>query len=84
LSSCGSLILGRAISLPASTASLNMCLSHASSRLIVALAVRFCLSGSITVAEGVVNRKGVRIHDVSNGQVNRELQVLKRIFTLAI
>jgi integrase len=34
--------------------------------------------------EGIVNKKGVRIGDVSNGEINRELQVLKRVFSLAI
>jgi integrase len=34
--------------------------------------------------EGIVNRKGERVSDVSNAQINRELQLLKRIFNLAI
>jgi integrase len=35
-------------------------------------------------AQGIVNRKGERISDVSNAEVNRSLQTLKRIFNLAI
>ena len=35
-------------------------------------------------AQGIVNRKGERIGDVSNGEINRELQHLKRIFSLAV
>lgn len=34
-------------------------------------------------AQGI-ERKGVRVSDVSNGEVNRELQTLKRIFNLAM
>jgi integrase len=34
--------------------------------------------------QGVTNRKGERVGDVSNAEINRELQLLKRMFTLAI
>ena len=34
--------------------------------------------------QGIVNKADVRIGDVSNAEVNRELQTLKRIFNLAI
>jgi integrase len=34
--------------------------------------------------EGIINRKGERIKDVSNAEVNRELAILKRCFALAI
>jgi integrase len=35
-------------------------------------------------AQGIVNRKGVRVADVSNAEINRELQILKRAFRLAV
>lgn len=35
-------------------------------------------------ALGIVNKKGERIGDVSNAEINRELAILKRAFTLAI
>lgn len=35
-------------------------------------------------AEGIVNRKGGRIADVSKAEINRELALLKRTFSLAI
>lgn len=34
--------------------------------------------------QGIVNAKGDRIGDVSNGEVNRELMVLKRMFSISI
>jgi integrase len=34
--------------------------------------------------QGIVTAKGVRRADVSNGEINRELAILKRIFNLAI
>jgi hypothetical protein len=34
--------------------------------------------------QGIVNRKGARLKDVSNAEINRELQLLKRCFSLAI
>lgn len=34
--------------------------------------------------QGIVNKKGERVADVSNAEVNRELAILKRIFNLAI
>ena len=35
-------------------------------------------------SEGIVSKTGVRIADVSNSEINRELALLKRIFSLAI
>ena len=37
----------------------------------------------VTTADGQTERKRVRIKDVSNAQINRELALLKRTFTLA-
>jgi hypothetical protein len=34
--------------------------------------------------QGVVNKRGVRTGDVSNAEINRELQTLKRAFNLAL
>lgn len=34
--------------------------------------------------QGIVNRKGKRVGDVSNAEINRELQILKRAFILAM
>src|SRR5262249_29996576 len=34
--------------------------------------------------QGIVNKKGERRSDVSNAEINRELQILKRSFSLAI
>ena len=34
--------------------------------------------------QGIVNKEGERIGNVSNAQVNRELEVLKRCFSLAL
>ena len=36
------------------------------------------------IKQGIVNKEGVRIADVSSAEINRELQTLKRIFNLAI
>lgn len=36
------------------------------------------------VTQGIVNKHGVRTGDVSNAEINRELQTLKRIFNYAI
>jgi integrase len=35
-------------------------------------------------AQGIVSKRGERRRDVSNGEINRELQILKRAFSLAI
>jgi integrase len=34
--------------------------------------------------QGIVNKKGERVADVSNAEINRELQILKRAFSLAM
>ena len=34
--------------------------------------------------QGIVNKEGERIGDVSNAQINRELEILKRCFSLAL
>ena len=39
---------------------------------------------NIAIADGTIERKLVRVSDVSNGEINRELQILKRIFSLAM